>query len=99
MSAPSLFYSLLKNKAVTIPCAGFFFYYFYCLLHTGLYEKLYAHYSLTLFITENSVAVTVLGTKVNNTKFLFQRNLGNISFSPFNNYGGGWSKFLVFYKE
>lgn len=56
MSAPALFSSLLKNKAVTILCAVFFF---YCLPHTGLYEKLYAHYSLTLFITENSVAVTV----------------------------------------
>ena len=57
VSAPALFSSLLKNKAVTILCAVFFF--FYCLPHTGLYEKLYAHYSLTLFITENSVAVTV----------------------------------------
>ena len=97
MSALALFSSLLKNKAVTILCAVFFF--FYCLPHTGLYDELYAHYSLTLFITENSVTV-ILGTEVNNTKFLLQWSLGIISYCPFNNHGGwGWSKFLVFYRE
>lgn len=76
-SVPAFFSSLLKNKAVTILCAVFFFF-FYCLPYTGLYDELYAHYSLTLFITENSVTV-ILGTEVNNTKFLLQWSLGIIS--------------------
>ena len=58
MSAPALFSSLLKNKAVTILCAVFFF--FFIVYLTLDYMRscmhiIHAHF----FITENSVAVTV----------------------------------------